>query len=466
MIFPQRSDGYGISLKFCEKVVEDKNAVVVTVDNGITKIDEIKFLNDKNIPVLITDHHQPTEILPECPICDAFADKNSAGKHLCGAGIIWKVICLVDEFLKAKNYNFSKKYMSPEKFIPYVAIGTIGDMMPFTTENLAIIKVGLEMLRQHKVKTLDVLFKSGLFGSTEVNVRNIAFGLNSMMNACSRMGEIEKACNLFFLENASEDEIYAYGQEMKKLNEKRKAESKKAVQYVLENYAPKAEDKIIVAEIGDSTFGIAGIAAAKLVEKFNLPVCIYKKCDSEIISASVRSIEGLNILDCLKAEKIKGNIQDFGGHNEACGAQLFTDKIENFKQDLNSALQKIDFKSTQENFIDIDAVITCGEINKTLRAEINSLPYDNSKFKNPVFCLKNVSVTADKPSKGKEHIQYDFQDDTGEISTVEWNGYSRYKEIGQPKKVNVVFSSENFGLNCYNKRSDDINLKILDIKAA
>ena len=216
--FPERSDGYGINLKFCTKVAEDKNAVVITVDNGITKVDEVKFLNENKIPVIVTDHHQPAENLPECPFCDAFADKGSAGKHLCGAGIIWKVICLVDEFLKSENYSFSAKYAPPEKFIPYVAIGTIGDMMPLTAENLAIIKIGMEMIRQHKVKTLDVLFKSGLFGSSEVNVRNIAFGLNSMMNACSRMGDINKACKLFFLENASEDEIYAYGQEMKKMN--------------------------------------------------------------------------------------------------------------------------------------------------------------------------------------------------------------------------------------------------------
>jgi len=101
-----------------------------------------------------------------------------------------------------------------------------------------------------------------------------------------------------------------------------------------------------------------------------------------------------------------------------------------------------------------------------LRAEIDILPYDNAQFKNPVFCLKNVLVTVGKPSKTKEHIEYIFSDNTGEISTIEWNGYSRYEEIGKPDKVNVVFSVEDFGLNCYNRRTNDLNLKILDIKAA
>ena len=135
VIFPNRSEGYGINLQFCEKIINRPNAVVITVDNGITKVDEVRFLNENKIPVIVTDHHQPSEKLPECLVCDAFADKESAGKHLCGAGIIWKVICLVDELLKSENYFFSAKYKSPENFIPYVAIGTIGDIMPLTAEN-------------------------------------------------------------------------------------------------------------------------------------------------------------------------------------------------------------------------------------------------------------------------------------------------------------------------------------------
>ena len=466
VMFPQRSDGYGLNMLYCRKIVEqdsDKNSVVITVDNGITKVKEIKYLKENDVTVIITDHHEPLEVLPDCVMCDPFLDENSAGHHLCGAGVIWKVICIIEDILRKQEFKFPVGHIVPFHYLSYVAIGTIGDVMPFTKENLAIMRIGLSLLDKSEVHVLDVLFKNGLFGSHRVNVKNIIFGLNSMMNACSRMGQIWRACKLFFMEDYSEDEIYAYGQEMKHLNEKRKTENKKAVEYVLSNYTPKADDKIIVADIGDFTAGLSGLVATNLVQQFNVPVVIYKKImDGKLAAGSVRSVEGLNILEYLEEEKLKGNVESYGGHSMSCGVRFRSDKISAFISDMNILLKDFKFEEQKEFTIDIDAVVKCKDINQELKKEIDQLPYNDTTFNIPTFCLKNVNVTATKPSK--DHIQYLFSDDTGTLETIEWHGYPRYKELGSPKKVDVVFTVEDLGISCYGKCSDDLNLKILDIK--
>lgn len=465
VIFPQRSDGYGLNMDFCRKIVsERKNCVVLTVDNGITKVNEIQYLADNGISTIVTDHHEPKENLPNCVICDPFTDENSAGHHLCGAGVIWKIICLIDEILHKQKFNFFEYYLSPEAYIPYVALGTIGDIMPYTLENLAIMRIGLYKLKHNEVRAVYELFKSGVLGSSRINIKNINFGLNSMMNACSRMGKIEKACNLFFLEEADENEIYLYGQEMKKLNEQRKTESKKATEYVLNKCPFKTDkDKIILADIGDFKPGLSGLVATNLARKFNLPTCIYKEnLHDDLVTASIRSIPGVNILEYLEIEKCKGVIESYGGHAVSCGVQMRRSNISTFNSDMNELLKDLEYVKPGEDVIQIDAVVHCGDLNQKLRDEIDMLPYSENEFKSPVLCLKNVDVTANL--KSKDHIQYFFSDDTGILNTVEWHGYSRYEDIGCPRKVDLVFCLEDFGIQCYGKHSDDLNLRILDIR--
>lgn len=470
VIFPQRADGYGINMMFCEKlVVSKKECVVITVDNGITKADEVDYLLRNGIAVIVTDHHKPNEKMPRCTICDPHTDKDSAGHHLCGAGVIWKVLTLIDKSLRTNGHEFPSSYKSPDSYIAYVAIGTIGDMMPLTAENLAIIKNGLEQLHQNQIKALSVLFREGMFGSSRVNVRNIIFGLNSMLNACSRMGQTEKASELFFMEDSDYDDIYEYGSVMKDINEQRKSESKKAIEYVLKHYRPADKQKFMVAEIGNSTAGIAGLVATNLSRQFNIPVCIYNsKSENKVVSASVRSVKELNILKYLEEQQKEGNIVEYGGHSTSCGVKLLNNatNIKQFSESINASLQDIDLAKSEEQNVNIDAVITCREISDLLRAEIDTMPYNDSDFPFSVFCLKNVKVVAAKPSKGKDHIMYGFSDETGEICAVEWHGFQRYEQLVMPKRVDIAFSLEDFGLKCYGFNSDDLNLRILDMRVA
>ena len=468
--YPERSEGYGINLDYCKKLSKrassGESLVVITVDNGITKTREIDFLNKNNIPVIITDHHEPQGELPDCPILDPYVGDSIIGRNLCGAAVFWKIALYIHKILLAEKFPLPKSYKHPNIFIPYVAIGLIGDMMPMTIENMAIISAGLNMIRQHKVHVLDVLFKEGLFGSSRINTKSIAFGLNSYMNACSRLEDIEAACHLFEKENENTDDIYLYGKQMEKLNNERKQFTKEAMNYIQEKYMPTETDYFILAEINDYPTGICGLIANKILEQYGLPCAVFKNETSDIITASCRCPSGVNIITALELAKKSNIVYDYGGHAEACGIKIRKGlQLKQFKQFMNNYCKTTMKKVIQtEQSLVIDAVITCEDLVGNLRNELDLIPCDNSC--RPIFCIKNAEIEAEKPNSNKDHVRYLLHDGTGSISFIEWHGYPRYEALNCPHKVDIAFEIEDFGIHVYGKTPEDLNLKIIDMKAS
>ena len=457
--YPERSEGYGLSLDFAKIVSEDKDTVVVTVDNGISALAPIEYLQSKDIPVIVTDHHEPQTTLPNCVFCDPWTDKDSAGKHLCGAGVAWKVCMIVEDKLGKGNV---------ENYLPYVALGTVADVMPMNHENIALVNLGVEAINAGKSRTISALME--LLDIKTLVPEDIGWKIGPKLNACGRMGSIMTAGELFFMENEDIVDIKDQVRDIIELDDERSKQTKKA-QRAIEKLDFN-DTLVCVFDASDYPAGIAGIVAGKLAERFNKPAIVYTSTGDNICLASARSVPGLGLCELLDNEVRKGNIDSWGGHAEACGVKLYADRIEDFAKSMTQQIQEMMANGTievKESTLDIDVEITFSELNKRLLDEITSLPYDKQVCTEPIVCLRNVSVTAKQPYSNKDHLVLECKDKKGAKSTlVLWGGYPAYAALGEPDTIDIAgkIGTVGFPDRTTKRRASDVTIKIQDMKKA
>lgn len=433
--FPQRSDGYGITRSFCEyvkeaSVVEGFEPVIITVDNGIAALDAATYCKEQGIPLIVTDHHEPQATLPDCVFCDPWTDRSSAGHDLAGVGVAWKV-CMVIEDITGKG--------DVEKYIPYVAIGTVGDVMPMSKENASIVNMGLDMINSKKVKTLNTMMD--FLGIKKMTAETIAWEIVPKFNSCGRLGNIELAAGLFFMEEEDKVDIKDTVIDIVETDDQRKKITKKATADAeKQDYS---QDNICLFDASKYPHGIAGIIAGKLAEKFQKPAFVYSTKEDGSCPASARSINGLDLSYLLSREAVNGTILGFGGHTQACGVTLIEDKLIDFKHGMNQQIANMVTEGiieVVEASIPIDAEISFGEIKPSLFDEINRIPYDKNVCHAPLFCMMDLKVISTKRSSNNEaNICFTLEDKNGVRKDVwGWGLGPVYESLGEPATVDFA----------------------------
>lgn len=475
--YPEREDGYGINLKFCTEIVKKQKEtrvkqVVITTDNGITANKEITFLKANHVEVIITDHHEPSKYIPKTLYCNPYADSNGHGLHLAGAAVAWKLCLLMDKLNNGAGKN-------PYEYLPYVAIGTIADVMPMTLENIALVKIGLDIINEEKPEPFKTIMELNKIYS--LTSKDISWTIGPLLNAAGRMGDIWAAGKLFVtapenrynLEKTEDDDLSLQVTALMSLNEERKRKTDSVTKKALKNDYSK-DNIIIYNNESSQEKGLAGIIANKLVDKFNKPVIVYSGSDT-IVSGSARAPYGMDIFSLLEEEKQKKNISDYGGHIEAFGIKLVTNKIEAFKEELNLKIEKaLNSGAIQipEKSLEIDGEIYITDLSKKTYKEITSVPYDNNIFPEPKFVLKNIDVEIEHPYSNKEHLVMKCRDkDNNQITLVSWESkysYSNYVKLGSPSKINIVGTISDVGFpdKTTGRRSSDVTFNIMDIRPA
>ena len=443
--YPERKEGYGLSVPFLERL-KGKFAVI-TVDNGVTALPAIRYCKAKNIPLVITDHHVPLTDLSDSIVCDPHLDSDGVGHHLCGAAVAWKICQYIDEKL---GYN------EAWKFTPYVALGTIADVMPMTLENMIITKTGLQLIDQgfapNIKKYLDIL---GVKMSTS---EDIAWKVAPALNACGRLGNVDLA-KRFLYHTGSQSVLLNLISDIDELNRNRKAVSAEAVKVALaQDYG---NDACCMFDATDFPTGISGIIAGKLVETFNRPAIVYSRKSNGIWPGSMRS-NGFDMLPYLEFEKDKGTIYDYGGHSQACGISLLPD-ITTFKQSLNGHIRiPLEEFNKKEKVIDVDMEISLSDVNKELYKDIAQIPTDRSLFLKPTFVVKNLKVhEVYHSSNNPDNIRFTLVDNNKELYKLwAWNKDKLYKSLGSPERIDIVGT---IGLG-FGKDKDNVTFNVEDIK--
>lgn len=443
---PNRVEGYGLGMEWCKKTFPRKTTkriLVITVDNGITKKEEVAYLQSKGVEVIITDHHAPKKgQVPDCLIVDPWLNdlNNDNALGLCGAAVAYKICGRLLE-LYEDDSNFILNYL------PNAAIATITDMMPATQENIGLVSYGLWLIKNGYASEAINHYKA--YVNKEITVKDIAFEIGPQINACGRMGNIELATNFMFA--TDEDELEYFYNEMINLNEERKVLEKKIVENIFaQDFSNDLMVIVNVPELG----GLGGTVASKVVEHFRKP-CILLSGNGEVLHGSARSFGGISLHALFSDEVKKGNIVDFGGHHAAAGITVRADKIDDLRKSINHTLASLILELSNEEviekepIIEVDDIINLKDITRSTIAPYSELVFFGD-FKEPVFALMNLDVIeARSSSNNPDHLCLNLQDSTvkavknryGKLVGKElwiWNKMPAYKEIGEPKKVNLI----------------------------
>ncbi|MBR6504678.1 MAG: single-stranded-DNA-specific exonuclease RecJ [Clostridia bacterium] len=437
-------EGYGLNLKSIKEIADKNYTLMITVDCGISGIEEVKYAKELGIETIITDHHEPLEELP-----DAVAIVNAKIKTskypfrgLAGVGVVFKLIQALGIRLELEE----KEYL---KFLDLVCVGTISDIVPLIDENRVIAKLGLKLVEVTKNYGLAALIKAA--GYKNIDSNSVSFGIAPRINACGRMGYQEEALDLFLSENSKEAEILT--EKLNNYNKQRQEIEKKIFEEATKKIEETNPDSAIVLGEDNWHHGVIGIVASKITEMYFKPTILI--CfEDEIGKGSGRSIPGFDLHKalCNSSE----HLEKYGGHEMAVGLSL---KKENFKK-FQEKFQKIASESNIEEIIPvikIDAEININDIEINKVKELKMLEPFGEGNKLPTFLYKNLKIDSIRALSEGKHLKLTLKDENKIIQAIGFNmGYlSEEYLIGD--KVDVVGTLE---INEYNGYENiQINLK-------
>lgn len=429
-------EGYGINNNALDEIKKQGVSLVITVDCGITAIEEVEHAKEIGLDICITDHHECAQDLP-----DALAivnpkrkDDTYPFKFLAGVGVAFKTISAV-----AKKYNLpEEEYL---KYLDIVSIGTISDIVPLVGENRIISKYGLKMMVHTKNIGLKALIK--LVNSKEIDSMMVSFGMAPRINACGRMGNASAAVKLL-LEN-DEKRAEQIALELDNLNQERKNVEAVIYDEALDIIKKNELDKKSSIVLYNSSWhnGVIGIVASRLVNLYYKPVILLTK-ENDIIRGSGRCPSGFSIYDALT--ECKDCVIQFGGHELAAGLSILEENIDSFIDAFDEACRKKS-DAISEQIIEVDAQIERKDLNAQIIKDIREMkPYGQSN-QVPVFLYKGVKVSAIRTIKEEKHLKLVLKDDRSLIDAVGFSMGARRDEIRIGDKIDVVGTIE---LNTYN----------------
>ncbi len=416
-IVPEREEGYGLNVEKIESLnAENKLDLIITVDCGISDAEKIRGIKDKGIDVIVTDHHEPPEILPDC-ICinPKIKGQNYGFDGLCGGGVAYKLgYALIGE--KADEY------------LDFAALATVADSMDLIGENRDIVVEGLKLINTNP----RAAFRTFL-GDTqkEITAQTLAYSVAPRINAGGRMGDANAALMLF--SSTDQKEIFDLSVKLNVYNATRQSLCEEAFVTAKETIAKTGADadRIIVVRGDDWKAGVLGIVAAKLAENYNKPVIVFAKCDN-VYKGSARSVGGINIYDAVSA--VKEYLTAFGGHSQAAGLSVTEENFDNFRRAINAYAEKTfgEIDTEKEIYVDIRAE---GEIPVRLAEEIELLEPFGVGNRRPLFAI-NVDETVMTPLKeGSPHYSFG----TEAVEMLDFNGAGDVPTLACPVTKTLVF---------------------------
>ena len=413
---PSRTgEGYGINPSAIESLAEKETKLLITVDTGITAVEETEHAKALGLDVLITDHHECQNELPAaCAIVNPRRpDCNYPFKELAGVGVVFKLLCSL-EYTYCKRNGIEKDWIKEicDTYGDIVAIGTVADVMPLVDENRLIVSYGLKLIEKIKRPGIEALLE--LSGAVSGN-RNggkkrritstlISYVIAPRINAAGRISDATRAVELFLSESASEAGCIA--EELCDTNRMRQAEENKIMEQAYEKIRKEHDfenDKVIVLAEDNWHNGAIGIVASRITEKYNLP-SILISFDGNVSKGSGRSIKGLNLVDALSY--CSDLLIKYGGHELAAGLSIEREKLPAFKKRINEYAAKMLKPENMITHIEVDAEITEGDVTLDNAEELFMLePYGISNPV-PVFALKNAVISEAMSIGSNRHTKF------------------------------------------------------------
>ncbi|MDK2586383.1 single-stranded-DNA-specific exonuclease RecJ [Romboutsia sedimentorum] len=442
-------EGYGINEESIKHIHSQGCNLMISVDCGITSVKEIDLANELGFDVIITDHHECQSEIPNAyaVINQKQEDCNYPFDMLCGCGVAFKLIQALTpkEEFKTSLYNY----------IEIVTLATICDIVPLKDENRILVKNGLKLMSECKNIGLKELIKVCGVESDKIKSSHIAFAIGPRINASGRLGYSKLGVELFTTKNQSKAKEIANMLEDKN-NERQLIEAKmyQEAEAIIESNEKYKDDKVLVIAKEGWQHGIIGIVASKLTEKYYKPTILLTIEDGEA-TGSARSIKGFSIFDALVESK--DLLNKFGGHDQAAGLALDSNKIEDLSYEVNQfAKYELNEEDLIEN-VNVEYELSEESIDLDLIEELHKLEPFGLSNPNPKFIvrdaiLKNINVIG----KNKQHLKFTIEKEKT-YSCIGFNMAYLKSGYNQGDKVDVLFQlDEN---NFMGKRSVQFLLK-------
>ncbi|TYQ12892.1 UNVERIFIED_CONTAM: single-stranded-DNA-specific exonuclease [Acetivibrio alkalicellulosi] len=445
-------EGYGLSESAVKKIISKDIDLVITVDCGTTALEETELFTQNGIDVVITDHHECKDTIPEvyAVINPQRPDCNYPNKNLPGVGVAYKLIQALSNMMNIQS----------DMYLDLVTLGIIADVVPLTGENRALVKYGMSIINTTSNIGLRSLVEVSGVKDKEVTSTTVGYTIAPRINAAGRLGDAKRAVRLLTTDN--ETEALELAIELDRQNKERQdieALIFEEVIEIIENDVDSKDSKIIIANGEGWHHGVIGIVASKISDKYNKP-CILISTSYGIGKGSGRSIEGLNLFDGLKyCENV---LDKYGGHELAAGLTIKEENIPEFKRLLKDYVDSCLDESHLIPKLKIDANITKDDITLENAKQINLLAPFGESNPEPLFQFTNAQISQIRTVGNDKHLKLTFSDGDYVINAIAFN---KGDLINVFKESDIVDVACILDINRWNG-DESVQLIIKDIKPA
>lgn len=439
-------EGYGLNKNAIDTIKERNIDLIITVDCGISAIEEVDYAVSLGMDVIVTDHHEVGEKLPNAlAVIDAKRKDNTYPfRSLAGVGVVFKLIQALSIKLEIK----------PEEYLKYldlVCVGTISDIVPLEGENRTIAKLGLMLIKVTRNLGLRELIKSS--GYKEIDSNTISFGVAPRINACGRMGHEEKSLKLFLAEDL--ESATKITKELNEYNTLRQSTEKaiyeEAIQEIDRNHLDE-KNSIVLGGKGWH-HGVIGIVSSKVTDKYYKP-SILLSFEDDIAKGSGRSVPGFDLYEGLT--KCEDLLEKYGGHSMAVGLTLKKENLEKFKERFEQIAKEKNIKELVP-IIYIDDELKLKDINMDLVKGLSILEPFGEANKVPLFLIRNLKIDSIRALSEGRHLKLTLRDENFVINAIGFELGYLAEEYRIGDRIDVVGTLE---INSFNGfRSIQINMK-------
>ena len=379
---PTRNGGYGLTRAALENLAQKGFKLVVTVDNGISAVEEAACAKALGLDLIVTDHHLPGDTLPEAVavVDPRRPDDTSPFKGLCGAGVAFKLCAALEECDPAELL---------EMYGEFVALGTVADVMPLVGENRVLVREGLALLQDTMRPGLQALLESGGYAGKPVTADTVSYGLAPRLNAAGRMDNAAVALKLWLC--GDEGQAAGIAARLTEINTERQQTEQEvfaAACRLLEEDPARLRDRVLIVAGEDWHPGVIGIVAARLMERYNRPAIAISLHEGDG-RGSGRAPDPFDLHGALAA--CAEHLVRFGGHAAAAGLEIEEEQLPAFRQALNAWAAK-HAPRPKPAALPLDACVTLDELTLEQVQDLQRLAPFGRENPNPVLLVQDAVV--------------------------------------------------------------------------
>lgn len=458
-------EGYGLNIAAIDELASAGTKLLVTVDCGINAVNEVEHAASIGLKVIITDHHQPSETIPEaaCAVVNPMReDDKSVCKYLSGVGVAFKTVMALRSKMNSIG-RFKGKMPNIKKYLDLVTLGTVADVVPLVGENRIFVRHGLEILsgRDCRAGLRELKRVAGVDGH-KVTTSNVGFGLAPRINAVGRLGNSDKGFRLLITNDRAQAKYLA--DELDRENKERQEIEKEIIEETFERVEKnKLNEKYkgLVLYSKEWHQGVIGIVASRLVEKYHMPAIVLTFEDG-IGKGSGRSIPSFDLYKGL--EKMQDILLSFGGHKYAAGLKVAEADIGDLQRRFHETVAELLSPEDFEAELNIDAFIEPEDVNPDFMRWLEKMEPYGAGNREPVFCMKGMRKYQPSTFVGRDgtHLKMFLEKNGKTFDCIGYNMKPYSKIVASSDSFDIVFTPSINGY--YGGRY--IQLVLKDIKQA